>query len=455
MGLITSAGVGSGIDIERIIQVLIDAERAPKEASLRRNEQRVESTLSAIGQLSSALSTLDEALNSLNSIADFRISSAISSDEDVLTAVTNEETSSGSFEIDVTKLAQGSRLESLANTFTDVTDTVGQGTLTFTAGTQTFNVDVQATDSLETIRDNINSNSENFGVNANIINGSNGPILVFSSSVTGDANTLVVSNNDASLDSISTSMSTVQAAGSATIQIDGITVTSDSNTFTNAIQDATFTVYQETAVGSPITLDIDLDKDGIKEAINSFIDAVNDFQSTAQKLGASSENATGALAGDVTLRLLTQQVVTTLQDSVSGLTGDYTSLNSIGITFDEFGKLSLDETAIDKVLDTNFDAISDIFATTDTGVSLKIQDLVDNYISSGGILDIRESSLNDQKRRLETDRLNFDYRISQLETQLRNKFGAMDALVAQFNNTSSFLSAQLATLPGTKSSSSS
>ncbi len=57
MGLITSAGIGSGIDVESIIGAILDAERAPKESSLVRNEQRVDSTLSALGQLSSALSS--------------------------------------------------------------------------------------------------------------------------------------------------------------------------------------------------------------------------------------------------------------------------------------------------------------------------------------------------------------------------------------------------------------
>jgi len=38
--------------------------------------------------------------------------------------------------------------------------------------------------------------------------------------------------------------------------------------------------------------------------------------------------------------------------------------------------------------------------------------------------------------------------MTQLETQLRSKFGAMDSLVAQFNNTGSFLAQQLANLPG-------
>ena len=452
MGLITSAGIGSGIDIERIIGAILDAERAPKEASLNRNEQRVESSLSAIGQLSSALSKLDESLNSLNSISDFRLRSANSSNDEVLTATADETSASGTFSIDVISLSQGSRLESSAGDFTDLTDTVGNGNLTLTAGSSTFDVAVATDDDLETIRDNINSDENNFGVTANIINGDSGPILVFTSSVTGTGNTLVVTNDDSSLDSISTNLTSTQDAGSAAVEIDGILVTSETNTFSDAIQDVSFTVLQETETGSPVTLEVEIDKDGVKSAITDFVDSINEFQTLIQQLGQSGEDFSGPLSGDVTLRLLSRQLVDTLQENVSGLSGSFTSLNSIGVTFDEFGKLSVDSLNLDDVVSNNFDAIAEIFAVADEGISIKVQELVDNYLGAGGILTVREDTLNDQKRRLESDRLNLNFRLEQVETQLREKFGALDALVAQFSSTGSFLTQQLANLPGSRQS---
>ena len=448
MGLITSAGVGSGIDIESIIAAILNAERAPKEASLARNEARVESSLSAIGKLSSALSTLDDALENLNSLSDFQLATATVSEDDVLTVVTDENTSPGNFTLDNIVLASGSRLESLPSTFTDITDTVGQGTLTFTAGSNTFDVTVDSLDDLDAIRDNINSDANNFGVTANIINSANGPILVFNSDITGDGNTLVVTNDDASLDAISTNLTTPISANSASVDIDGITVTSESNTFTNTIQDVTFTLLTDTV--SSVDLDIATDTDGVKDAIQAFVDAINAFQTTAQSLGQNSESVRGELAGDATLRILVSQVVSTIQDSITGLTGNYTSLNSIGVSFDEFGKLEIDDDALDNVIATDFDAVGNIFATNTEGVSLKLQDLIDDYNGSGGILKIRETSLNEQQRRIESDRLNFEFRITQIESQLREKFGAMDALVATFNSTGAFLSAQLSNLPGFK-----
>ena len=449
MGLITSAGVGSGLDLESIITAILNAEKAPKEASLRRNESRVESTLSAIGQLSSALSTLDDALNNLNSLSNFQLSSATVSEEDVLTVVTDENTSSGNFVLENASLATGSRLESVAGTFADISDTVGSGTLTFTAGSDTFDVIVDGADDLETIRDNINSAADNFGVTANIINGASGPVIVFTSDITGTGNTLAVTNDNASLDAISTNLTVDTTAVDASVDIDGITVTSSSNSFENAIQDVTFTLLDDSV--SSFTLNIGVDTEGVKTAINDFVSAINAFQTVAQSLSESSETTRGELAGDASLRILSTQLATIIQNQVTGLTGDFTTLNSIGVTFDEFGKLNVDDDTLDNALASQFDAISEIFATDTNGVSLQIQDLVDNYIGSGGILDVRETSLNEQRRRLETDRANFEFRISVLETQLRQKFGAADGLIAQFRNTGSFLTQQLANLPGTQS----
>jgi len=447
MGLITSSGIGSGIDVESIIGALLDAERTPKESSLARNEQRVESTLSALGQLSSALSTLNDALDKLNTLSDFRVRSATSSDDSYLTATASSDATSGSFSIEVTTLAQGSRLESTAGTFTDVSDTVGSGTLTLTAGSETFDIVIAADDTLENIRDAINSASENFGVNVNIINGVSGPILSYTSSVSGDSNTLVVTNDNSGLDNISTNLSTEQTANGATATVDGITVTSETNIFTNAIQDISFTVIKKTEISTPIALVVAIDKDAVTEAVSDFVTAINDYQTLSENLGRAEENNVGALAGDITLRLLNQNIVSTLQDSITGITSDYNTLNSLGITFDKFGKLNIDEVDLEMVLDSDFDAVAEVFTST-SGVSITLQDVIDNYLGSGSLIDIREDSLNDQKRQLEKDRLNFDYRMSQLETQLRNKFGAMDSLVAQFNSTGNYLAQQLANLPG-------
>src|SRR5690606_29137188 len=112
--------------------------------------------------------------------------------------------------------------------------------------------------------------SGNFGVNVNIVNagGSVGSKLVFTSDISGDGNDLVVSNNNAELDKISTvatgsdpAMVQKQAAQNAIIEVDGITATSSSNVFSNVVQDLDITVKAVTPEGNNATVDVAYDKE--------------------------------------------------------------------------------------------------------------------------------------------------------------------------------------------------
>ena len=76
-----------------------------------------------------------------------------------------------------------------------------------------------------------------------------------------------------------------------------------------------------------------------------------------------------------------------------------------------------------------------------------LDDLLDNFLQSGGFIASREESLNDGLEDIADDRIRLDDRISSLEARLIRQFSALDALVAQFNQTSSFLTQQLANLP--------
>ncbi|PWK49176.1 flagellar filament capping protein FliD [Pleionea mediterranea] len=447
MGLITSAGIGSGIDVESIISAMLKAERAPLESSLNRQESKASTTLSALGSLKSSLSSLTDALENLGSSDKFQINEFTSSDEEAITGSANSSASSGTFSVLVDTLAQGSELQSGA--FTSSSDTVGSGTLTLTAGSDTFDVTIDAADTLSDIRSKINNAADNFGVNVNLINTGTQTYLVFDSDVTGTGNTLSVTNDNASLDSISTNLVTNQPAGDATIFVDNIQITNSTNTFTDTIQDITFTATKETATAVDVTISKDIET--VKENIQTFVDSYNSFISTANSLGKSSELATGDLAGDSTLRMIVSRVRNVVGNSVSGITSGFDTLSSIGIKTLDTGDLNFDTVEFDKISDDAFSDLSELFAGSN-GIATQLSDTVEPYTQLNGIINLREQSLNQQLDRIEDKRLNLDYRLEQLEIQLRSKFGAMDALVSQFNFTGNYLAQQLAALPGASKS---
>jgi len=81
------------------------------------------------------------------------------------------------------------------------------------------------------------------------------------------------------------------------------------------------------------------------------------------------------------------------------------------------------------------------------GIASKLDDILSNFIQTGGAIAGREQGLNDGLREVSEERLKLDLKIESLEARLVKQFSALDALISQFNNTSNFLTQQLANLP--------
>ncbi len=81
------------------------------------------------------------------------------------------------------------------------------------------------------------------------------------------------------------------------------------------------------------------------------------------------------------------------------------------------------------------------------GIAGQLDDLLDAFLQSDGIIASREESINESLDGIEDDRLRLQDRLAALEARLIRQFSALDVLVAQFNQTSNFLTQQLANLP--------
>ena len=456
---ITSAGVGSGLDLEGIIKALVDAENKPKLATLAKREAALTTSLSGVGQVKSALSTLNTAIEALDTSAEFalRTSKVTPAGTNPVISVSTQSTSTpGDFQIEVTQLAQGSRAESTLNAFASTASTVtaSGGTLSFAAGAKSFNITLAANATLADLRDAINGASDNFGVSANIINTGAGSTLVYTSSETGAGNDLTVTNDTAELDLVSTqangggaggmSIAAADQAKDATMLIDGISVSSSSNIFLDAIQDTTITALETSPAGVTDKMSIETDKDTIKTKIEAFVTGYNGFIDAA----SSVYSPAGALASDSGIRSTRDQVVDAISRTVTGA-GNFTSLFDLGIKLDNFGKLSFSSTygSLDDALTSSYADVGNFFAGAD-GLALTMKSTLDSYLGSGGIMSDREEDINAQLKKVATDKSSHEYRMELLEKRVREQYSALDVLVAQFQATGSYLTAQLQNLPG-------
>ncbi|MCL4760994.1 MAG: flagellar filament capping protein FliD [Burkholderiales bacterium] len=339
---LASPGIGSGLDVNAIVEKLMAVERRPLEA-IARQQGAFQAKLSAYGVLKGALSALQGALAGLTAGSAFRAMSATLSDEGVASVAAGTGAFAGSHSIEVTSLAQAHRIAS--GGFASSADAVGSGTLTFRFGTWsggTFTPnDAAATgtvtiapgqSSLAGIRDAVNA--AKIGVTATIVDDGSaaGKRLVFASS-SGAAMSLkvdVADDDGNALDAAGLSqlaydpaasagagrnMTQTVEARNATVIVDGITVTKPTNVVADAIAGVTLTLAKTNA-GAPATLAVTPSAGEATAAVEAFVKAYNDVQRTIQGLTKfdPQKKQGSVLTGDPSVR----QIQSRLREIVGG-----------------------------------------------------------------------------------------------------------------------------------------
>ena len=368
---ISSAGIGSGIDINSLVQQLVEAEGSNKSNRINLKEAEYQADISAFGSLKGALSIFQQAVQGLQDAADFQNRSATSSNTEVFTASADETADFSQYGIEVVQLAQANKLITQAG-FAD-TDLVGSGTLTLSQGSESFSLSISATDTLTDIRDAINAADDNTGIGAAVINvddglGGSEQKLVFTANDTGLDNAITVSGTDDDINGLSltrlfsASLDEPAEALNGQIKVDNQLISSQNDTFSEVIDGITINAV---AVGADETLSVAQDKDAVELKVNAFIANYNGLAETISKLGAYDDTSKigGILLGDSTLRSVQDTIRREISASVSGLTGAFSTLAELGVTTDEDGKLSLDDDKFAEALASNFDQVGDLFAS--------------------------------------------------------------------------------------------
>jgi flagellar hook-associated protein 2 len=394
MASITSPGIGSGLDVTSLVNSLVTAEGQPAAQRLDTREAKLQAQLSALGSIKSAISTFKGAVGNLTSLSAFQRRTASSSNTDLFTAAISGKPVAGSYEIEVTQLAKAHKLASGA--FAEVSAAVGTGTLTFQFGDPTKPAqNVIITDdnnSLAGVRDAVNA--ANIGVRASIVNGDDGYQLVFSAENAGTDNSLRISVAENPADGSNTdlnglsrlaydpdavvgdgkNLTEVSVAKDAIVMIDGIQVTSSTNTISDAIAGVTLTLKTE-EIGTKATLNIGLDKTSASSSVEGFVNAFNSLVGTFNQLsGYNAETKQGGvLIGDSSLRGILSQLRGVMGNPVSGVEGTYRALADLGIKTQADGTLTLDKAKLTAALDSNFDDIGRLFAATGTATDSLVE----------------------------------------------------------------------------------
>ncbi len=465
MATITSAGAGSGIDLESVISASVAAKKTQLQQPITTKKTNTQITLTGVGQLKSAISTFDTTLAKLSTPGAFNkraINITQDTDDPILKISSNTDASNGQYNVTVNKLATTSKIE---GTFASSTSSLitEDGTLTFSAGDgNEFTVDVKKGDTLQQIRKRINNAPDNFGLTANIVNTSDGKAkLVIDSGVTGAGNDLKISGSTTELkmfeaDTSSatavsgSSMSRTQQSTDAEIDVDGNILTSDTNTFKDKVQGLDITVLRVSDKDSDGNLksnkvDITTDKSAIKTLVQEFVTAYNTLIDKCTELGkrntivgGESQDDGGALAGDSMPRSIRTLMANTVIEPNSEMTG-INSIFQVGIKMDNDGKLSVDSDKFDDALDDNYEQVVALFSG-ENGVAGKLQTSLKEYTKTGGLISQRQDQLNSDLRDLSSREATAADQLEKYEANLRAQYGSLDTLLAQMQSSASYLS---------------
>lgn len=449
MATLSVLGIGSGLDIEGIITSLMAVESQPL-TELQSQKSTYEAQLSAYGQLKSAISIFQSAMDNLGDLDKFKVFTATSSAESVFTATATSAAAAGKYAVVVTQLARAHKMASgLAGVANESTSIGATGTLQIGVGSNAFSVVIDGTNNtLSGIRNAINNASDNTGVTATILNVDNGAggtesRLVLTSNETGTANTLTVSDVSGNV-AATLAMATVtdQTALDAKLTVDGFNITSSSNSVTGAIQGVTLEL---TSLGSG-TLTLDYDTDAVKESIQAFVNSYNALRATVSLL------KDGTLEGDNTLLSVQSLLRTALNTEPTGLTTALTTLSEIGIKTERNGDLSINTTELDAALASDYAGVAELMADDDQGYAFRLEAVATDMLDIDGLIDTRTDGIDSRIGTLEDRIDNMEYRLELIEARYRTQFAALDSLLTQLQSTSSYLAQQFENLPSVSSS---
>jgi len=360
-----SVNSGSGFDVTSTVSQILSIEQAietPWKTQLT-NLQAQDTALSTFGTHLASLASSLQALTDFSGV--FASKQGSSSDNNVvaLTSASNLATA-GSHTILVNHLAQTS--SQYSDRITNASDTLS-GSLTIQIGSgqsQTVTID-SSNNTLQLLAASINAAS--MGVTASVVKDTNGSRLSLVSNNSGATGQITLSgsiNDDTTGSSLSFQQG--QQGLDASLNVDGLDTTSGSNTVTGIIPGVTFQLLSVSANSNqPVQAQITNDNSSIEQAMSAFVNAYNAVISDIKtQEGKDSSGNPEPLYGDPTIALIQNQLTQGLLSGTVG--GSIKSLQQLGISVDQFGKLTLDANALGNALNTNFNDIQGFLQNSDS-----------------------------------------------------------------------------------------
>jgi len=432
-----AGGLASGLDTNSIVDSLVSIAQLPLTA-LQQNQSDLNTQISTLGDLISKLGALESAGKDLATNGALGVTAQGS--YSAFSATAGSSAVAGSYSVQVTSLAQAAKARSQAYAPTDV---VTGGTLSLTVQGAAYSIAIGDGATLGDIATAINQSGA--PVSAVVLNDGTNNYLSVTAADTGYP--VSGSPSDALSYSVTTtgtqgkalSLQTVQAAQNASVQVDGLTFTRQSNVVNDVLPGVTLMLKaQETA---PETLVLANDPSATQANLQTFVSAYNAIVSELSQQLNPAGSRSSTLADDNSIRFLQSQMQQILTSAVPGTSSVHT-LAELGLKTNEDGTLSIDQATLTNAIAKSPGAVNSLFSTTGSGVSALVTNLVDLYATANtGILTADQSTLQDRVKGLKAQADALQSQIDTYRQTLLNEFAAMENTVSALKTAGNYISA--------------
>jgi flagellar hook-associated protein 2 len=254
----------------------------------------------------------------------------------------------------------------------------------------------------------------------------------------------------------------VQYAQDAKARINGLAVTSTSNTLTDNLPGVTINLLATTTVGysplqptgsttesrSPLTMSISEDVTTAVKNVNDFVTAYNTLNKSLAALTSydAKTNTSGLFQGDSSVTGL-QNVLRNMLGSTS-LGASLQHLSDVGVDRQLDGSLTINTTKLSAAAN-NGDSLQQLFTNNNNnastnGFALKFRDLGKGIAATDGSLSNKAAAL---KKALDSNtaaQTKINTQAALFETRLKARYSALDAQMASLSALSSYVSQQVA-----------
>ena len=450
---ITFTGLATGLDTNSLVNSLMELERAPLER-VQVDKTWQQTRLDAFKQFDSLLNAFKTKVDGLGDRDQYYRMKASSTTQEFFTVSAGNDAVEGNYQVEVHSLAQVQK--SYSNTtdggsndigFSSKDDSIlgtGDIILTVNGVDHTITLDSE-NNSLQGLMDAIND--ADIGLNASIINdGSDNPyrLTLTASSVENafSVNTSGLTGGTETFENFATS----QPAAQAHIEVDGINIYSDSNTFSDTIPGLTIDLLKA-EVGTTTKVTVLEDKTALEANLQAFVAGYNGVVSFITGQSTIGDTEAGVLAGDSALNSVKRHLQDMLTQSNEN-SGVFSILSQVGFETQKNGTLVLNTSTLNEAIDQDYDSLVSLLAgedgEEDGGIITEFEDYLENMIdSSSGFYAAREQAINSNIESMDSRMEMMELRLQKREETLRAQFNAMEVLVSSMNAQSSFLTQQL------------